>query len=154
MNLCGIHLCYFIYLKLTGIHWYIFHYMKYHSLYFHSLQMDIGVVSPFRTTQALLYMSSGAHGSIILQHTYIISNGIAASQNMSIFSCNEQAQRLFFKVVVFSVVFIPLILLMRIWIFISSSGSLVPSGGELGFIPRQSDFEDQALNQLTTYPLL
>ena len=73
---------------------------------------------------------------------------------MSIFSCNEQAQRLFFKVVVFNVVFIPPILLMRTWIFISSSGSLVPRGGELGFIPRQSDFEDQALNQLTTYPLL
>lgn len=154
MNLCRIHLCCFTYLKVTSIHWYIFHYMKYHNLYFHSLQLGIWVVSPFQTTQTFLYMSSGVHGSIILQSTYIISNGIAASQNMSIFSCDEQSQRLFFKVVVFYVVFIPLILLMRTWILISSSGSLVPSGGELGFIPRRSDFEGQALNQLTTYPLL
>ena len=60
---------------------------------------------------------------------------------MNIFSYDEQSQRSFFKVVVFSVVFIPLILLMKTWILISSSGSPVPGGGELGFIPHQSDFE-------------
>lgn len=83
---------------------------------------------------------------------YIVSNEIAASLTRSILSFKGQAQRLFFNVTVFSVICIPVILLMRKLRLGSAHQKhrRIPSSrrAELGFTPSQSDFATQARNQL------